>query len=137
MRPAFAVVLCSVLGACATFGGGEPDIYGIYDLVPGADEVTGWFELKTDGTWDMEISRPGWPEPGRFAGVFSIGEEKDGCLWIEVWVPDVPDAAGREFAITLGKRTPISICDGVMTDTNDENATFHKRRKPKTTKLSP
>ena len=120
MRTGFAVALCFVLGACATFGGGGQDIYGIYEMVPGPDGITGWYELKVDGTWDMEMSVPDLPEPMTYSGVFSVGEEKDGCLWIESWVPDAPDAAGE--------KTPISFCDGVMTVPSYENATFHKRR---------
>ena len=68
----------------------------------------------------MEMVAPGRPEPGAYAGVFSIGEEKDGCLWIESWRPYAPDASGE--------KTPISLCDGVMTVPSHDNATFHKRR---------
>jgi hypothetical protein len=130
MRAVFAVALCFILGACAIFGKGEtdpgrgepdsgrgePDIYGIYDLVGDPEPGSGWFELMADGYWKMSVSAPGRPEPMDFAGGFSILEEKDGCVWVDVWTNETPN-----------QKRPSSICDGVLTSPGS-NSVFHKRR---------
>ena len=116
MRTVLAAALCFVLGACATIGTIEPDIAGIYDLVSPAEGVSGWFVLSSDGTWNMEMDAPG-QETATTAGVSKFGDWKEGCRWIESWVPDAPDMP----------KTQISFCDGVMTVPSNDNATFHKR----------
>ena len=116
MRTAIAVALCFILGACATFGWGDPHIYGIYDLVPETEVVSGWFELKTDGTWDMSFANPSQPERGLFSGVYSTTEERDGCVWIQCWAEERP-----------AEKTPIRICNEVLVVLSSYT-TFHKRR---------
>jgi hypothetical protein len=127
MRTVLALALCFVVGACATFGGGEPDIYGIYDVVsmdggslPSAEISNAWGDLKPDGSWTMTLSLAGTSETMVEEGGSSIGEEVDGCLPFQSWNYLAPEL------MVYG-----TICDGVLTVPGTEEVAsmvMHKRR---------
>ncbi len=114
MRVVFAVALCFVLGACATFGGREPDIYGEYHLETSQD-ATVWIRIEEDGSLGLSISSPMMSEDEYWEGGYSIVEEKDGCFWGEFWADIAPEVIKT-----------ISICNEVLTVIED-NQVFHKR----------
>jgi hypothetical protein len=129
MRTVFAVALCFLFGGCATFGGGEVDPYGIWDLVSSDgvtypnENVPEWnIELRPDGSAVLSFKLTNGQE-GRMVGSFSLGEEKDGCWPInlvfdeEAVDPGTGSICGREMTIEADNETA-------------DNATqvFHKRR---------
>ena len=87
MRTVLAVALCFGLGACATFGGGGSDPYGIYDIVTvngedwtGNPEMNGWYELRADGTSTVTFDITAMPDAEPSNADFSLGEMEDGCI---------------------------------------------------------
>ena len=126
MRALAAVALCFPLGACAMFGGGGTDIYGVYDMVsiggeslPNAELTSAWLDWRPDGSWTNTYFPVGAPEPMTEEGQSSLGEEADGCVPFEAWGSLTPD---QPFSGT--------VCDGVISGTDPEAGTFvmHKRR---------
>ena len=123
MRTVLAVALFFVLAACATFGGGEPDIYGIYDAVsmngepvPRARLTGGWVELRADGTGTVRWFYSEVAEPFELAFTFALGEMEDGCI------PVISRTEG--FAEEVG-----SICGDVYTvESQADTVVLHKRR---------
>ena len=122
MRTLGAVALCFALGACATFGGGGPDPYGIYDLVSvnGVDwsatgEMSGWYELRPDGTSTLTLEVAAMPDAEPANANFTLGEMKDGCLPFR--------STGEEGSTWTG-----SICGEVFTVEGPETSVvMHKR----------
>lgn len=122
MRTLVAVALCFLLGACATFGGGEPDPYGIWDIVsingetlPTAEVTEGWCELRADGIESCTLTLEGVDEPLADTSPFTLGEIRDGCFPYEstdsegtVWTGsicrDVFTAEGPDMVVVLHKR---------------------------------
>ena len=88
MRTVLAVALCLVLGACATFGGGGPDVIGIWDLVsiggnplPTAGKsATHRAEVKDGGVDGLHFTLEGQTEPLYVESEYSLGDIKDGCV---------------------------------------------------------
>jgi hypothetical protein len=87
MRALAAVALCLLVGACATSDRGGPNIYGIYDVVsangqdwPTADGMSGWYELRADGTSTLTMTIPSQPDLEPANADFSVGEMEDGCV---------------------------------------------------------
>ncbi len=129
MRTVFAVALCFVLGGCATFGGGGPDPFGIYDIesivflgMPGYfgtavgsvdTGLTGWLELRADGTGTWRGPEGSEPETAEFS--FTLGDLDDGCFPFLMKSDDWEEGVG-------------TICGDVLTITGDGEAVFHKRR---------
>jgi hypothetical protein len=123
MRTVLAVALYSVLGACARFGGGEPDPFGIYDLVsingetlPTTEVTEGWCELRTDGTEFCSFTIVGAPEPMSGTSSVTLGEFKDGCLSYQ--------SADGEGSVWTG-----SICGETLTATNGEYTVVSNKRR--------
>jgi len=122
VRTVFAVALCFVLGACATSGGGEPDIYGVWHpvsengiAVP-TDGANGLLlSFGPDGVVESFVRIP-TGEGGAMTGSYSLGEAADGCRSIELVFENVP-------ASVLG-----SICGEVLTLTGESTFVFHKGR---------
>ena len=122
MRAVAAVAFGLVLGACATFGGGEPDAYGIYDVVtvngeswPTAEGMEGWTELKADGTTELTVTVPGQPNQVS-NGEFTLGTEVvDGCIAFNGTGEDGSDWTG-------------SICGDVFTVEGPETSVVMHRR---------
>ena len=114
-----------MLGACATFGGGEPDIYGIYDLVsangesiPNDQYSSYWMEWRPDGSWTSHATVVGAPEPVVEDGQSSVEDEVDGCVPFQAWGNEAPDE------LIAG-----TVCDGVISGTSPEGPfVMHKRR---------
>ena len=122
MRAVFAVALCLVVGACAAFGGGGPDPYGVWDIVsvngedlPFQEMTEGWCELNADGTEVCTMVAEGFPEPLVDSSPFTLGELEDGCFPYEstdpeggVWTGsicgDVFTAEGPDMVVVLHKR---------------------------------
>jgi len=127
MRTVFAVALCFVLGACAMFGGGEPDIYGIYDMVsmggetlPTAEISSAWVDWKPDGSWVMTITPAGTSETMVDEGGSSVEKAVDGCVPFQSWNSLAPEVI-----------VPGTVCDGVATIPGEEGIVamvMHKRR---------
>ncbi len=123
MRTVLGLALCFFLGACATFGGGGPDPYGLWDIVsvngealPAAELAEGWCDLRADGTESCTLTVEGLPEPMTDTSPFTLGELEDGCFPYES-----TDAEGVTW---VG-----SICGDVFTVTGgDINVVLHKRR---------
>jgi hypothetical protein len=122
MRAALALALCFVLGGCATFGGGGPDPYGIYDVVsangedwPTPEGMRSWYELRADGTSTATFIIPTQAEPAVNDATFSLGEKEDGCIpfsatgedkteWTGSICGDVLSIEGPEMSVVLHKR---------------------------------
>jgi hypothetical protein len=123
MRIILVLSLCCGLGACATFGGGEPDPYGIYDIVtingeslPTMEVISGWCELRTDGTDWCSMTVEGLEEPMEGSSPHTLGEFEDGCFPYQSTDED-------------GTRWTGNICGGVITATNGElTVVLEKRR---------
>jgi len=123
MRAVFAVALCFLVGACATFGGSEPDPYGVYELVsingealPALEVTAGSCDLRADGTDVCAMTVEGMPEPFVATSPFTLGEFKDGCFPYES-----TDEEGTLWAGT--------ICGETLTATDGETTVvMHKRR---------
>ena len=124
MRTVFAVALCFVVGACATFGGGEPDISGIYDLVsvngealPTPDVTKAWLELRADGVSVFTSDQPSLTDLEVDTGKITLEEMEDGC--IPVYIEDDTDPIGFDG----------SVCGEVLTvEIGNFLLVFHKRR---------
>ena len=87
MRAVFGVGLCIVLGACATFGGGEPEVYGTYDVisvdgakVPYGEYLEGWLKLRPNGISMFTMVLEGSPGAMEFPGTYILEESEDGCI---------------------------------------------------------
>jgi hypothetical protein len=111
MRTVLAVAGCLVVGACATFGGGVEKIYGVYDVtslngapLPNEMLSSGWLDWKPDGSWTGLMTPAGGAEPEALEGQTSVGEEADGCIPLQIWPTEAPEAPGTG-----------TVCDGVMT----------------------
>jgi len=123
MRNVYAVALCLVLGACATLGGGEFDPYGVYDIVtvngeslPTMEVISGWCELRTDGTDWCSMTVEGLSEPIEGSSPHTLGEFEDGCIPYES-----TDEGG---VLWTG-----SICGEILTAANGQlTVVLHKRR---------
>jgi hypothetical protein len=123
MRAVYSAALCFILGACATFGGGEPDPYGIYDIVtingealPTMEVISGWCELRPDGTDWCSMTVEGLDEPIEGSSPHSLGEFEDGCFRYE--------STDEEGGLWTG-----SICDETITATNGEmTVVLHRRQ---------
>jgi len=121
MRGVVAVVLLTILGACS----GEPEIYGIYDLVsiseealPTADVEKASIELRPDGASVFTFYIPSQFAPVVVQGSFSSGVIEDGCLRVETRRDDRP-----------GEGLTGSICGDVFTaDAAGTVMVLHKRR---------
>lgn len=123
MRAILGVALGATLGACATFGGGEPDPYGVYEIVsingealPTLEVIAGSCDLRPDGTDVCAMTIEGMAEPIVGTSPVSLGEFKDGCFPYE--------STDEEGSVWTG-----SICGEVLTATNGEyTVVMHKRR---------
>ena len=123
MRTVFAIALCFLLGGCATFGGGEFDPYGMYDLVsingaalPTMEVTGGWYELRPDGTSTVTMDIAEMPDQEAGNADFSLGEMEDGCFPFR--------STGEDGSEWTG-----SICGDVFTvEGNETTVVMHKRR---------
>jgi len=122
MRAVLSVTLCFIVGACATFGGGQPDPYGIYDIVtvngeplPAMQVISGWCELRSDGTDWCSMTVEGLAEPIEGSSPHTLGEFEDGCfpyestdeegtLWVGAICGEVLTATGGGITVALHKR---------------------------------
>jgi len=122
MRIVLAVALCFILGACATFGGGGPDPYGIYDVVSvngvdwsATDDMSGWYELRADGTSTVTMEVADMPDAEPANANFTLGEMKDGCfpfsgtgedgsLWKGTICGDVFTIEGPQTSVVMHRR---------------------------------
>ena len=128
MRAVYAIALCFVLGACATFGGGGFDPYGIYDVVSmngvdwaGNADMKAWYELRPDGTSTFTFDVAAMPDQEPADTEFSLGDMEDGCIPFSSTSEETGEWAG-------------SICGDLFT-VEGENAAgertaavMHKRR---------
>jgi hypothetical protein len=125
MRGVFAVAWCLLFGACATVGGGESQIYGIYDVIsidgatlPYGDYLEAWVELGPNGNSMFTMILVDGPGPMEFPGTYSLEEYRDGCfpfLFVDNEHPS--------------ERMSGAICGEVMNAHNGRSPmVLHKRR---------
>ena len=119
MRAIAAVALCLFLGACATFGGGGFDPYGMYDIVSvngedwtGNPEMNGWYELRSDGTSTVTFDITAMPDLEPSHAEFTLGEMEDGCMPFTSTSDEGPPWTG-------------AICGDVLTTVGDNESGEH------------